>query len=331
MPGNTAISSGGSFFPAGWNDEKLAGTDTIRSMNLHFGKNAEVDCGLHDQDGGKIYKPFFITDTGIICTRVEFSDENGQNLGGAFSYSFNGQNKAGQISSGESLLLHHDESVTILGRPVGTRYTVTEETVSSWTAAPGREQTGVIFQDGEAIAAFTNAKSYTPSELDETKRPTPNPTPTPIPTVTPSPSPTPGATPVPSVTPSPTHSAIPTPEPMPTAAPPTETPTYPPELPDPNDPDSPEVITIEEGVPKTYVKVWNPETEEWEYIDEEDVPLWGAVPETGEGSSPVFWAALAVVSLGGLSALLMPPRKRRGRKLRKSPLESLIPEDFWSE
>lgn len=283
MPGNTAISSGGSFFPAGWNDEKLAGTDTIRSMNLHFGKNAEVDYGLHDQDGGKIYKPFFITGTGFICTRVEFTDENGQDLGGAFSYSFYGQNKAGQISSGESLLLHHDESITILGRPVGTRYTVTEEAISGWTAAPGREQTGVISQDGEAIAAFTNAKSYTP------------------------------------------------PEPTPTAAPPTETPTYPPELPDPNDPDSPEVITIEEeGVPKTYVKVWNPETEEWEYIDEEDVPLWGAVPETGEGSSPVFWAALAVVSLGGLSALLLPPRKRRGRRLRKSPLESLIPEDFWN-
>ena len=78
------------------------------------------------------------------------------------------------------------------------------------------------------------------------------------------------------------------------------------------------MVTIEEeGVPKTYVKVWNPETEEWEYIDEEDVPLWSAVPETGEGSGLALWSILAALSLGGLFALTLPRRKRGGRRLRR--------------
>lgn len=142
--------------------------------------------------------------------------------------------------------------------------------------------------------------------------PDPTPTPKPTPTVTPSPSPTP----VPSTTPVP--SATPTPEPTPTVTPPTETPTPPPELPDPNDPDSPETVTIEDGgVPKTYVKVWNPETEEWEYIEEGEVPLWSAVPATGERNGLAFWAALAAVSLGGLSALLLPHRKQGGKRARR--------------
>ena len=40
-------------------------------MNLHFGKNAEVDYGLHDEDGGENFKPFFVTDTGFIRARVQ--------------------------------------------------------------------------------------------------------------------------------------------------------------------------------------------------------------------------------------------------------------------
>jgi len=40
-------------------------------MNLHFGRNAEVDYGLHDEDEGKTRKPFFVTDTGFIRARVQ--------------------------------------------------------------------------------------------------------------------------------------------------------------------------------------------------------------------------------------------------------------------
>ncbi len=55
--------------------------------------------------------------------------------------------------------------------------------------------------------------------------------------------------------------------------------------PDPRIPDSPDVITIDdEGVPRTYVKVWDPEAENWNYIPEEDVPL--ALPDPNEQDSP---------------------------------------------
>lgn len=54
-----------------WEDAVLEGTsDIVRSLNLHYGKNAVVDYGLHDEDGGKLYRPFFVTDTGFIRARV---------------------------------------------------------------------------------------------------------------------------------------------------------------------------------------------------------------------------------------------------------------------
>lgn len=76
-----------------------------------------------------------------------------------------------------------------------------------------------------------------------------------------------------------------------------------PNLPDPGDPDSPDTITIvEDGVPKTYIKIWDPENEEWVYIPEEDVPLNNLeIPETGDSSA--LWAALAAGSLLGLYTL----------------------------
>ena len=61
----------GSFALNGWKDDQLAGTQTPRSMNLHYGINAVVDYGLHDEDGGKIIYPFFTTDEGFLRTRVE--------------------------------------------------------------------------------------------------------------------------------------------------------------------------------------------------------------------------------------------------------------------
>lgn len=92
------------------------------------------------------------------------------------------------------------------------------------------------------------------------------------------------------------------------------TPQWPSELPDPNDPDRPERITIwEDGVPKTYVKVWDPEKEEWVYVPDEEVPLWNMVPETGDDSSAGLWLALAAASLLGLAALVPASEKRRSR------------------
>lgn len=69
----------GSFALNGWKDDLLAGTKTPRSMNLHYGINAVVDYGLHDEDGGKIIYPFFTTDEGFLRTRVEQNTDALQN------------------------------------------------------------------------------------------------------------------------------------------------------------------------------------------------------------------------------------------------------------
>ena len=61
----------GKFDMSGWQDDLLEGTNKYRSMNLHYGMNAVVDYGLHDEDGGQNIYPFFTTDVGFLRTRVE--------------------------------------------------------------------------------------------------------------------------------------------------------------------------------------------------------------------------------------------------------------------
>lgn len=61
----------GEFDMSGWQDDLLEGTNKYRSMNLHYGMNAVVDYGLHDEDGGQNIYPFFTTDVGFLRTRVE--------------------------------------------------------------------------------------------------------------------------------------------------------------------------------------------------------------------------------------------------------------------
>ena len=81
-----------------------------------------------------------------------------------------------------------------------------------------------------------------------------------------------------------------------------------PKLPDPNDPDSPDEIIIEEdGVPKTYIKVWDPETEEYVYILDEEPPLADrTAPQTGvtglDGTAVLALTA-AALGAGGMAAL----------------------------
>ena len=96
--------------------------------------------------------------------------------------------------------------------------------------------------------------------------------------------------------------------------PPPERPEEPPvlpELPDPNEPDSPDTVTIyEDDVPTTYVKVQDPESEEFMYIPEDDIPLYGfETPETGDTARTALWAALSGASLLGAAVLL--PKKRK--------------------
>ena len=89
-----------------------------------------------------------------------------------------------------------------------------------------------------------------------------------------------------------------------------------PSLPDPNDPDSPDEVTIEEdGVPKTYIKVWDPEQEEFVYILDDEVPLAERnSPQTGvDGLNRTAVMALtaAALSAGGVAALAKGKRSTR--------------------
>lgn len=88
------------------------------------------------------------------------------------------------------------------------------------------------------------------------------------------------------------------------------------ELPDPNIPDSPEVITIlENGVPTTYRKVWDPKTETWIYVPEEEAPLHGVDgPDTGDyGVFP--WGLFSILSLSGIVVCCGPRRfQKPGKK-----------------
>lgn len=228
----------GAFDLEGWEDMKLDGVDAVRSMNLHYGRNAVVDYGLHDEDGGKNLNPFFVADTGFVRARVQqnyealttnlygdnvdnsankddlgdtsitslFSLLNivvvtdktdadtekdtgqlsirktvaGSNLTTAdytkgfeftinFSetgeaadkayYFYSGSDKSGSVKSGDTIVLHHDEIITIAGLPVGTAYTVTERPVQGFTPSPGAIIKGSIAEKNAVESAhFTNTK-----------------------------------------------------------------------------------------------------------------------------------------------------------------------------
>lgn len=155
----------------------------------------------------------------------------------------------------------------------------------------------------------------------------PSPDPSESPEVTPSVSPSvpPEESPVvsPGESPAVSPSAVPSADPSESPAPgvsqsptPTPRPTLPPELPDPNDPESPEEVTIwENDVPKTYIKVWDPEEEEYVWLLDEDTPLGGwDIPQTGDVFRAGIWSALFLLSGGGLLWLSISPRRKRGKR-----------------
>ncbi len=82
-----------------------------------------------------------------------------------------------------------------------------------------------------------------------------------------------------------------------------------PELPNPNDQGGPNKVTFEG---KTYVKVWDEELDEWVYLPEEEVPLFGQeVPQTGDESKLWLWGLLSLAALAGLAFVLL---KKPGQK-----------------
>lgn len=220
---------------------------------------------------------------------ITLLDEKGNPLPGSYPYD---GSKKGTISSGGSITLKHGESVTISALPEGTRYQVVEKEADQggYTTSSSGEA-GTIALNKTAEAAFTNHKpgggnpgGGNPGGGNPGggggKPPRPDPEPTP-------PS---------EATPPPTEETPSVPETLPNR---------PTELPDPNSPDSPDRYTIWDGdVPRTYVKVWNPETEEFMWIPEDEIPLAGMLPKTGDTSHRVLWIFISILSLCGIGALL---------------------------
>lgn len=230
-----------------WEDVLLSGTGSLkipRSMNLHYGKNAVVDYGLSDEDGGENIMPFFVTDTGYIRARVQqnlhahddpndpeyslaqaddlgdmditslfsllntvivtdhdnnapaagrlmvsktvdgsgvttqdyttnfhfqirFYGKGGTELDRDTRFYYYGRDRMGYVASGDTLPIHHDESLTILGIPAGCTYSVTETDGNQnglyVTPVDGLFE-GSVRNDTVSEAAFVNTRGERPPD-----------------------------------------------------------------------------------------------------------------------------------------------------------------------
>ncbi len=116
-----------------------------RTGSLTISKMVRGD-GLADEDYTHLYD-----------FTVELTDASGQPLAG--EYYFYGTDKSGYVRSGETIPLHHDEKVVILGLPEGTKYRVKETQANAdWYVSPeDGEREGTILSGGAAVAAFINS------------------------------------------------------------------------------------------------------------------------------------------------------------------------------
>ena len=219
-------------------------------------------------------------------------------------------------------------------------------TISADTIA---EVSFINTKEVEPTATPTPTPTVTPTPTptpttSPTATPTPEPTEAPEPTEKPEPTdepdetetPKPSPTPEPTVTPEPTEPGVPiepmepTPAPTSTPAPPTEptgptgpaTPAEPPryrpeEVPDPNDPSSPDQIVIidDEEVPiGSYSKHKKPD-DTFVYVDENGVPYgYRPVPKTGDGMPVALWLTILLGSLSAAAALAVLRKKHSGQQ-----------------
>lgn len=95
--------------------------------------------------------------------KASFTDTDGSPLSGAFRYV--ATDKAGLVKSGETLLLHHDESITVLGLPTGTHYRVEERGVPGWYMFPTSGAFEGEIETGQAaVASFKNSRREFPED-----------------------------------------------------------------------------------------------------------------------------------------------------------------------
>jgi len=249
------------------------------------------------------------------------------------AYSYNGSQQAGGTfelpakgSHEMSFYLRDRESVTLSGLPIGTTYRVTETQMGDY-------QTTVTTNSGsaESLSASGEITAEVPkvSVLYENRGPggdrpprDPDDPPDNQPDDPPDDDPDDPPDNPPDDPPDDPENPPDNPPDDPETPPeepetPSETPPepeYPTELPDPNDPDSPDEITIigPDGVPLTYLKVWDPVAEEWVYLPEDEVPLAmiDDTPQTGDGARPLLWGLSTVCSLCGIGVLLRKKRRQ---------------------
>lgn len=101
---------------------------------------------------------------------VQLQDADGNPLTGEYQYY--GTDKSGTIKNGGTVMLHHDERITILGLPAGTQYTVTEKQETGWFSIPAdRVISGEITANQKSSAHFLNTKGnqWTTAALSVTK------------------------------------------------------------------------------------------------------------------------------------------------------------------
>lgn len=243
---------------------------------------------------------------------VKFTDKQGNMLLGeypdAYPYTKNEEeytmpSEGGKIyptvSNGGEFTLKHNESITIHDLPAGAYYEVAEKKAEGYLSVPVKK--GIVENSG--TASYLEIHNESGRDPENPEDPTPN---------------HPGGgggggggggSDPKDPTPPPTETSPETPSEE--AAEP-EPPAYPEELPDPNDPESPERITIlENGVPRTYLKMWDPEKEEFMYIPEDEIPLAFMLPPTGDRSRRIIWAMVCGLSLSGMAALSWGRRRKK--------------------
>ncbi|NBH72645.1 hypothetical protein D3Z51_11550 [Clostridiaceae bacterium] len=251
---------------------------------------------------------------------IKFTDKEGNLLAGeypdAYPYTKNSQEytvppKEGEnyptIGNNGEFTLKHNESITVHDLPAGAYYEVAEKKADGYISVP--VQKGMV--ENSATAAYLEIRNESGDRPEDPTDPA-GPTPT-----------HPGggdsggggggggSDPKDPTPPEPTETS---PEAPAEEAEKPQLPSYPEELPDPNDPGSPESVTIlENGVPRTYLKMWDPEKQEFMYIPEDEIPLAFMLPPTGDHFRRILWAVLCGISLSGMAALALARRRKRNQ------------------
>lgn len=97
---------------------------------------------------------------------VSLKDGSGKALDGEYMWTSsrkdtNGQAIIGTVKDGDALKLQRDETVTINGLPVGTKYEFTEEPVAGYTQSASSNLSGTIVANETEEASATNTNTAT--------------------------------------------------------------------------------------------------------------------------------------------------------------------------